>query len=74
MCEGSPKWHKALRVANVCAASITRHVRPPADLATGVVMWRMRMIAELIVKKRQQAMKKRRAMEPIPRSDTVGSE
>lgn len=61
--DGGPKWHKELRVAAVRAASIRRQVRPPADLATGVLRLTSRMTAKLRVMRRQVARKKSRAME-----------
>lgn len=61
--DGWPKWHKELMAATVRAASISRQVRPPADLATGVFRLRRRITAELEVMRRQVAIKKSRAME-----------
>lgn len=59
--DGWPKWHKELMAAAVRAASIRRQVRPPADLATGVLMLSRRITAELEVMRRQQARKTSRA-------------
>lgn len=61
--DGRPKWHKELMAAAVSAASIRRQVRPPADLATGVLRLSRRIIAELEVMRTQLARKKSRAME-----------
>lgn len=59
--DGWPKWHKELMAAAVSAASIRRQVRPPADLATGVLMLSRRIKAALEVMRRQQARKNSRA-------------
>lgn len=61
--DGCPKWHKELMAAAVRAASISRQVRPPADLATGVFRLSRRISAVLQVMRRQAARKKSRAME-----------
>lgn len=61
--DGWPKWHKELMAAAVRAASISRQVRPPADLATGVFRLNRRIVIELEIIRRQQARKKSRAME-----------
>lgn len=61
--DGWPKWHKELMAAAVMAASISRQVRPPADLATGVFRLSRRISAVLEVMRTQAARKTSRAME-----------